>query len=285
MVLGSVVRTTGSGLACPDWPLCEGRIIPRFQFNVLIEWWHRAIALFVSLCLFATVVWIWAQRETRRRLGGLAALAVGLLFLQILLGALTVLKLLSPSVVSSHLAVALLLFSTLVLIERGARAAARPAEGRGSTPTLALSLLAVTLFTFVQAVLGGAVGSSHAGTVCPDWPACQGELFPPLTGLIGLQMAHRYTAYLLIAVMIVMVAATRRTRDHGIRVGVQVALAVVLVQATVGVFNVLLKTPVWLSAIHLGMATAMLGLLVATSHRALMGMKEPSSLQAAGAIG
>ena len=54
IVIGSVVRTTGSGLACPDWPLCQGRLIPPLQFNVLIEWLHRTLALVVSLMLFAT---------------------------------------------------------------------------------------------------------------------------------------------------------------------------------------------------------------------------------------
>src|SRR5439155_9038716 len=53
IVIGSIVRTTGSGLACPDWPLCQGQIVPPFQFNVLIEWFHRLVALLVSLLLFA----------------------------------------------------------------------------------------------------------------------------------------------------------------------------------------------------------------------------------------
>src|SRR5882672_9193582 len=116
ILVGSVVRTTGSGLACPDWPLCEGRVVPRFEFHVLIEWFHRLVALLVSLLLFATAAWVIAHRPLRARLGRLLAVALVLLFAQVLLGALTVWKLLSPAVVSSHLAVALLLFSTLLAI-------------------------------------------------------------------------------------------------------------------------------------------------------------------------
>src|SRR6267142_4212415 len=115
IVLGSIVRTTGSGLACPDWPLCEGRLIPRFELHVMIEWGHRLVALLVSVLLLATLGWTLVNPPLRRRLGGLVTLAVALLFVQILLGALTVWKLLSPTVVSGHLAVALLLFATLLV--------------------------------------------------------------------------------------------------------------------------------------------------------------------------
>jgi hypothetical protein len=112
IVLGSVVRTTGSGLSCPDWPLCEGRIIPRLQFNVLLEWTHRLVALVVGIGLVATAGWTLARAELHARLGGLALLALALYVTQALLGALTVWKLLDPGVVGGHLATGLLLFAS-----------------------------------------------------------------------------------------------------------------------------------------------------------------------------
>jgi len=269
IVIGSVVRTTGSGLACPDWPLCQGRIIPPFQFNVLIEWFHRCVALLVSLLLFATVAWIVTHRAVRARLGGVAGLAVLLLFVQVLLGALTVWKLLAPQVVSAHLATALALFTTMLTTALVARAgvgdvhedpapAVVPAraESGSLTPLFAIA----TSLTFVQALLGGIVSTNGAGLACPDWPTCNGVLFPPMQGAVALQMLHRFGAYTLLAVMLMVLVRTRRVADPALRSGGGLLFGLTLVQALFGILNVRLGIPVWLTALHLGVATAILAL-------------------------
>ena len=271
IVVGSVVRTTGSGLACPDWPLCQGQLIPPADFHVRIEWLHRLIALLASVSLFATAAWTLFRAETRERLGGLIGLALVLLFAQIVLGALTVWKLLSPAVVSSHLAVALLLFGSLLVFTLAARAAAEgddpaasPARPAGLLPLLG----GTTALVYVQAVLGGVVSTSHAGLACPDWPTCNGRWFPPLQGLEGLQMLHRYGAYLVTVLMITVALRTRTAADPGLRAGGAMALGLTLAQVVFGVCNVLLETPVWLTAMHIATAAALLALMVALTFRA-----------------
>jgi len=269
IVVGSVVRTTGSGLACPDWPLCQGRLIPPFQFNVTIEWFHRLLALIVSVLLATTVGWIAAHRRLRARLGGLAALAVVLLASQVLLGALTVWKLLDPGIVSGHLAVALLLFSTFLTLTlvSGAQAepeSERPPRPAGLLPTLGLA----TVMTYAQALLGGMVSTRHAGVACPDWPTCFGAWFPPLEGAVGLQMMHRYGAYALTAMLLVAAARARLAPDEGVRRAGLLALGFTVAQVVMGVCNVFLATPVWLSALHLATAVTILALLVTATFRA-----------------
>jgi len=268
IVVGSIVRTTGSGLSCPDWPLCHGKLIPPFQFNILMEWFHRLLALLVGLLLFATAGTALARRETRGRLGGLAALSVALYFTQALLGALTVWKLLDPSVVSGHLAVGLLLFATLVTIAVTARLEANPGTLETAGPRAGDHLplfAAATVLTWCQAVLGGMVSTNHASLACPDWPTCNGEWFPALSGLVGLQMAHRWAAYLLVAVMLVVGFRARHASDPTVRYAAHLLPRLVLLQVAIGVVNVLLGIPVWVSALHLGNAALILAVsLIAT---------------------
>jgi cytochrome c oxidase assembly protein subunit 15 len=270
IVIGSVVRTTGSGLSCPDWPLCQGHLIPPLQFNVMIEWFHRLVALIVSVTIFSLVVWTLSRAALRSKLGGLALLAVALLAAQVLLGALTVWKLLDPSVVSGHLAVAMLLFVTLLCYTLVAQRAAEPeaAAAAAGRPAFLMPAFATAAgLTYVQALLGGMVSTNHAAVVCPDWPTCEGQWFPPLTGLVGLQMMHRYGAYLLTAAVLIAATVARNAPDGGVRASGRMALTLVMAQVVMGICNVYLGAPVWLSAAHLATAVALLALLTATTFR------------------
>jgi len=135
-----------------------------------------------------------------------------------------------------------------------------------------------TAMVYGQALLGGIVSTSHAGLACPDWPTCNGEWFPRLEGLVGLQMMHRYGAYLVVVAMAFVALAARRAPDAGIRAGGAMVLGLTLAQVVLGVCNVFLGTPVWLSAMHLATAAAILALMVTLTFRAsLLSASEPRS--------
>src|SRR5581483_4493382 len=87
LIAGGLVWSTGSALACPDWPLCYGEFFPPMRGQILFEHGHRLIAASVATLTVVLAVRAFGDR----RLRGLALAAAGLVLAQALLGGLTVL--------------------------------------------------------------------------------------------------------------------------------------------------------------------------------------------------
>src|SRR3989442_1163342 len=112
VVWGGVVRVTGSGLGCPDWPLCHGQFLPSLDPATRIEWTHRFLAISSGLAVAAMVVWTLVAYRADRRALWLAIAAAVLYPLQAVLGGVTGVLELSPGWVTPHLANPWLLLPT-----------------------------------------------------------------------------------------------------------------------------------------------------------------------------
>src|SRR5260221_4505519 len=131
IALGGLVRVSGSGLGCPDWPLCHGRPYPPADAHAIIEYSHRAVGTVTGLLIIATVVLAWVVFRTRRPLVAWIATAslIGVVG-EGALGGIVVANELQPWLVVVHLRLALMILRFLVASAVLARA---PSRGRPGT--------------------------------------------------------------------------------------------------------------------------------------------------------
>jgi cytochrome c oxidase assembly protein subunit 15 len=270
ITLGALVRANQAGLACPDWPLCFGEFVPQMDVRVGFEWTHRVTAGSLSL-LFVGLGALTLRREsTREACGGLLALAAGLLGVQVLLGALTVWKLLASWTVTSHLLTGnafavVLLWISLALRDGPAAGASANTSAEGSAERSAFaptrsSRAAVTAATgllVLQMLLGGLVASRYAGLACPDFPSCrEGLWFPSFSGAVGLQLLHRINGVALVCALMLTAVLARRGRPR-LRSTALLALGLGVAQLGVGAANVLLELPPEITGLHSAFAAAL----------------------------
>ncbi|MFE1743798.1 heme A synthase [Coleofasciculus sp. H7-2] len=165
MAIGSATRVMNAGLACPDWPLCYGQLVPSSQMNlqVFLEWFHRLDAAAIGLGAIALAVlsW-WHQRSLPKWLPWASTFALFLVVFQGVLGGLTVTQLLRFDIVTAHLGTALLFFITLLTIG----AALLPYQGTGTVGKLPWVSLTAAILVYLQSLLGGLVGSRWALHQC-----------------------------------------------------------------------------------------------------------------------
>ncbi|MDR7521317.1 MAG: heme o synthase [Armatimonadota bacterium] len=287
LVAGATVSATGAGLACPDWPLCRGRLIPPLDRLVLIEYGHRLLASAVGVMVLALVVMTWRHLGPSPPLRRLAAILVGLLALQVGLGGAAVLSALVPLVVSAHLLVAMSFLALLVAYSVRVRweidpALRMPAPPRGLRTAARLALAA----TFLQVTLGGVVSAFGAGLACPDFPLCQGSLLPPPEPRAVLHTAHRLAAFVVALLVAAVAARARESRDRTIRTAAAAAVALVIVQVGLGALNVWTRLAVLIRVAHLGGGAALLATLVVLVVRVglavRVGRVEPATTSPAG---
>ncbi|MBK6608330.1 MAG: COX15/CtaA family protein [Leptospiraceae bacterium] len=265
ILFGPLVRATDSGLACPDWPLCHGKVIPPPEFRIWMEVGHRIYSGLLGFVVLALSIIVFKNSELRARFGLLAFTSLVVLVNQVILGKLTVTKLLDPGTVNMHLLNAVFLFTLIVSITAKANYILKTGrEEIRLVNWLAIFnsknlLISLTVFlVYFQLFMGGRVSSNYAGLACPDWPTCNGQWFPAMEGFVKIQMEHRFVAYLIVFLIIVNVAVSIfKSYDPRTRLFLKLALYAVGFQIILGVSNVLFQLPTLVTAAHTGMGVAL----------------------------
>lgn len=258
IALGGLVRNAGAGLSCPDWPLCFGHVLPPMNVQIFLEWFHRLVAGSLGLVLLAVSLYVFFTPVLRARLGVLCAAALALLAAQIILGGLTVIGLLSPKWVTSHLAVGLAFFATLLLLFLRVLTWDETPASRASANLRRLATATVFII-YGQAILGGLVSSNYAGLACPDFPTCFGAWIPPFEGLVRFQFLHRLGALAAtVATFALFFALWRKPITERVSNIVWLLPVLVTLQVGLGVGSVLWQLPLPLSVAHLAVAAMLL---------------------------
>jgi cytochrome c oxidase assembly protein subunit 15 len=213
--VGGLVKSTGSELSVPDWPLAFGKLIPSLKGGVLFEYSHRVVAGIVSMLTFALMLWA-IMREPRRWVRVLAIIAFALVIAQAVLGGITVLFLIPLPIAMAHTAtanaffcivVALAIFTSPWFVETTPRE-----EPYAHIPLATLAAI-TTGIIYLQILVGALMRHLGAGLAIPDFPTSFGYAIPPLWNeFIAINFIHRCGA--VIVTCLVAWTVTRVLRNH-----------------------------------------------------------------------
>lgn len=252
MAVGSATRVMNAGLACPDWPLCYGQLIPSKQMNlqVFLEWFHRLDAALIGLSAIALagLSW-WHRRSLPNWLPWASTFALGLIIFQGVLGGLTVTELLRFDIVTAHLGTALLFFTTLLVIGT----ALIPYQGTGAVGKLPWVGLTAAILVYLQSILGGLVGSQWALHQCFADQLCR-VMNSHVVGVVPATLA---------TVAVVFMAWRTPALHPNLRRLANLAGGLVVLQILLGVATFYLHLQVEpLTVSHQAVGAALLGVLV-----------------------
>lgn len=259
LIWGNLVAGMQAGMACPDWPLCQGQFIPPIRMDVWMEFLHRVIAAVATLSLIML-----ARKRISSYQGlwkGIPVAALALVGVEIGVGGVVVLLGLPVQLTTVHFMIGLAVF-LLVLYMASVDGVSGPA--RISLSGYAGALFCVLLLVYSQASLGAYLRHSASGLACPDFPTCQGSLIPQVWDRpTTTNFTHRALAlgvFLTSVLLYVVSLLDQRLKGRTVElfaltfmVGIQIALGAAVVKSG-------LSYPV--TSLHLAMTLGIAGIIL-----------------------
>jgi len=255
VLTGAAVRLSGSGLGCPDWPKCYGRVAPPLETHAWIEFGNRLLSGVVGVAAAAAGVLAWRRRPFRLDLALIGAfLPLGVLG-QAVLGGFTVRFHLAPGFVMGHYALSMIILVAAVALAWRARS--EPGERPRRTDRFVvwgtralLGLGAVTIFAGTAATAAGphAGGAGTGDTVDRlEWRGIE-------TLDWAIKQHGRLATLLGVAAVALWWLVRRRGADAGVRRALTVVCALLAAQGLVGGVQYLLELPAEIVWLHVALA-------------------------------
>jgi heme a synthase len=257
VLAGSLVTSTGSGLAVPDWPTTYGWNMFTFPPSkwvggIFYEHGHRLIASTVGFLTIVLAAWIWLA-DPRRWMKRLGVAALAAVIAQGVLGGLTVLFFLPDAISTAHAGLAEIFFCMTVAIALFTSRGWTEAAGAADDRALRVVATATTALVYTQIIVGAVMRHSGAGLAIPDFPLMFGGLVPDRwSNAIAIHFAHRVGALIVAAAVLATSAHVwyhhRGRRELTGPAGMIIGL--VLVQITLGALTVLSRRNVAINSAH-----------------------------------
>jgi protoheme IX farnesyltransferase len=269
IVLGGIVRVTGSGGTCPDWPTCLGSWTPPSGGSAVIDYAHRLATFLAVPLLLAAFGVAWLRYRTQRWISLPLLFAVLFLAIQVGLGAFVSLVSVPAGgqwASALHLGLSLVILGAILIAtvvafyqEKGTTPDHQELVFR--SPFARLSLLTAGL-AFVLLVSGAVVAGSGAGAACSSWPVCN-PLQNPSDPALWLNFGHRLLVLLSAVIMIALLIKAWRTQRSQPAILVATTAAVILffAQALLGA-RLVAGFPIYLLGLHEATAVAVWAALI-----------------------
>ncbi|WP_254698692.1 heme A synthase [Parageobacillus sp. VR-IP] len=269
IVFGGYVASSESGMGCgPDWPLCNGVLIPMLKGATLIEYAHRVIGAFLALLaviLFLQIIRTYRESSIR----SVAFWMIGLLVLQVLLGALVVIWDLPPIVVTIHLLIAMAFLCCIIWIWRFShsgfvRSKSSPGKANyGETKRILAHVNGIFALLVATFAIGAYIKHKHYGLAC-SWLDCR-DSWLPINSAQFWQTSHRFLAAVS-AIYILWLAglAFYRNWNNSIRRRLLLMVAAVLTQAAFGIMTIITNIQLPWAVSHLAVGTFLFAIVFET---------------------
>ncbi|MGE3275035.1 MAG: heme A synthase [Vicinamibacterales bacterium] len=271
ILVGSLVRASGSGLGCPDWPHCFGSWVPPFSaadlppgydpaaFNVAQTWTeyvNRLLGVSVGFLIFATTIAAWRRHRHDRRILWPVVAALLLTGYEGWLGGRVVAHELAPWIVTAHLVVALVIVQLLLYATTWALFAGRPHARVPARTALARAGAVLVVVTLVQIGIGTQVRGGVDDAL--DHEVAR----PQALATVGLvDTVHRDGALVVFGVTLVVLLLVwaKHGSERPITRVAAVIVALTAAQIAVGLVLVYFSLPPPAQVAHLTLASLVLG--------------------------
>jgi cytochrome c oxidase assembly protein subunit 15 len=249
---GALVRLTGSGLGCIDWPNCnDTQFIDVSSGHTAIEQANRLFTGVVSFSVMAAVLLSHRRSPKRSDLVWLSWSLVAGVFAQIIIGGVVVLTGLNPYANMAHFLVSMVLIACAFMLYRRSGTEEPISFFRVVTARVKLLLIAVSLAGVTAIVTGTVVTATgpHAG-------AEDAVRFG--FALTSVARVHGATVIMFVALTVALAVLDRRSRSTAdLSEAISALLVVSVAQGAIGYTQYFTGVPVVLVAAHIIGAVSM----------------------------